>query len=752
MKLRPVSAPVAFLFGLAVSNPLIGQESPQVGSERPSMELGKFVTPPEISETPDLSEWLNYRVNLQFSPFKPSNRGPLPEGVETIVYAGWGKDALYVAIEALDPRPDQIVEGKRKRDTIPETLEDYVSLIVDPTGRGQYGYEFRVGASGVQQDARIIESAPPDNSYDLIWDSKGYKTSRGYVVKIRIPFESLGVVRDQWRLRVLRNLPRDRYYSMTWPPQNDQPYAFLSNAGSIRGCSVSQDRGTLMAIVSGTAQRTYSSETGGSKNDTNLGLDVRWRSVGGMRADLTVHPDFSTIESDVDPLAVNTRFKVALPEKRPFFLEGMDTLLDTNLVQQVNTRSILQPNIGLKASSSHGDFSWGALALTDDRGGDALATDGALTAGMKTRDFAGAGSIAYRPFEGLEGRSTFTVTNRSVMGSPTGDSWRSTTYGVHTSQQYLGAWTIYGDGIISDYRLPFSVGESSKSQQGTAYGYGFNYDGNYFTASASDTRVSPDARMDLGFLSITGLKSQNLYLTTRIRSNDSFWTQIRGGINVTNDDAWDESPFDRYRSAYVTASFKHKIDLTFTKSFSSKEWFLGKVFDEPGTSGNLMIGTIPGQTLSMTVSTGKVVDYFHGVLVDSHFLSGYFAGRIGPVSYQINPTMLKLNSSEYAVQTLKASRLYGKLEWAMPWDNWYFRTEFQSVATERIQNITDSNSLLSMRTKTMGYLLRWQPNPFAGVFLGYNQIRSAEDRFSIQEYNRLAQKGLFIKVSYSKQF
>jgi hypothetical protein len=55
----------------------------------------------------------------------------------------------------------------------------------------------------------------------------------------------------------------------------------------------------------------------------NMGADVRYGLPGGLTLTATINPDFGQVE--VDPQTVNlTAFETFFPEKRPFFLEGID--------------------------------------------------------------------------------------------------------------------------------------------------------------------------------------------------------------------------------------------------------------------------------------------------------------------------------------------------------------------------------------------------------------------------------------------
>jgi hypothetical protein len=56
----------------------------------------------------------------------------------------------------------------------------------------------------------------------------------------------------------------------------------------------------------------------------NVGLDAKIRLSSNFTADLTINPDFGQVESD--PSVMNlTAFETFYEEKRPFFLEGVNS-------------------------------------------------------------------------------------------------------------------------------------------------------------------------------------------------------------------------------------------------------------------------------------------------------------------------------------------------------------------------------------------------------------------------------------------
>src|SRR5262249_47904010 len=97
------------------------------------------------------------------------------------------------------------------------------------------------------------------------------------------------------------------------------------------------------------------------------GVDVKWNPSANSAIDLTVNPDFSQIESDVAQISANQRFALFYPEKRPFFLGGVD-LFDTP-IQAVYTRTITDPAWGARATGKVGTLGYTLLVTKDDGGG-----------------------------------------------------------------------------------------------------------------------------------------------------------------------------------------------------------------------------------------------------------------------------------------------------------------------------------------------------------------------------------------------
>src|SRR5204863_2319872 len=116
----------------------------------------------------------------------------------------------------------------------------------------------------------------------------------------------------------------------------------------------------------------------------HVGLDVKFTPNADNAVDLTVKPDFSQVESDVAQISANERFALFFPEKRPFFLEGVD--LFQTPIQAVYTRTITSPLWGGRVTGKEGGIRYTALVSEDEGGGSAI-IPGANESSFAAQDF-----------------------------------------------------------------------------------------------------------------------------------------------------------------------------------------------------------------------------------------------------------------------------------------------------------------------------------------------------------------------------
>ena len=96
-------------------------------------------------------------------------------------------------------------------------------------------------------------------------------------------------------------------------------------------------------------------------------------------------PDFSQVESDTAQISANERFALFFPEKRPFFLEGVD--LFQTPIQAVYTRTITSPRWGGRVTGKLGSSGY-TLLVGQDRGGGSVILPGPQSSTFAPQDFA----------------------------------------------------------------------------------------------------------------------------------------------------------------------------------------------------------------------------------------------------------------------------------------------------------------------------------------------------------------------------
>ncbi|KZZ77725.1 hypothetical protein A3765_08770 [Oleiphilus sp. HI0130] len=309
--------------------------------------------------------------------------------VETYVYALLTDTHTFFAFDARDPDPSQIRTAFRNRDAVKE--DDYVSLVVDPTGTGSKKYEFRVNPSGVLTD--VLQNTVADRYYydwDSNWIAEAQVTDSGYIVEIAIPHQSIRLPKheddtDQMLLLMFkRSYPRSTDKTlgsmMLVKRAKEQELAdarapladseAMSAAEKVeyekRVQQQEEDMGASAQIASKRdlygvqnvevtphyiLHKDDERDPGdpefeqSSNYDINeFGVDAKVRFGTNKTLGLTVNPNFTEVESDIARDSINNPFNPFKPEKRSFFQSGSPVY--NTLLPMVYTRNIRFPEWG----------------------------------------------------------------------------------------------------------------------------------------------------------------------------------------------------------------------------------------------------------------------------------------------------------------------------------------------------------------------------------------------------------------------
>jgi uncharacterized protein DUF5916 len=194
-----------------------------------------------------------------------------------------------------------------------------------------------------------------------------------------------------------RNYPRDRRYQMFTNKLPRDVNCFVCSWGKVTGLRglPTGDHIVIAPYVTanqlGEPRGELGSDFVNHQIGTDAGLDLKWSPTADMAVDATVNPDFSQIESDVAVISTNERFAIFIPEKRPFFLEGIE--LFSTPIQAVYTRTLTSPRWGARTTGKKGQYAY-TLLVAQDRGGGSVILPSAFGSDLAEQDFTSLAAIA----------------------------------------------------------------------------------------------------------------------------------------------------------------------------------------------------------------------------------------------------------------------------------------------------------------------------------------------------------------------
>jgi hypothetical protein len=360
---------------------LLLQSAVVEGKGAPTADIPRLEASVEIDGRLDEPAWAQATRLTGFWQYQPVDGRPAEEETEVLVW--YAPDAIYFGVIARDRNPGAIRATVADRDNIDK--DDHVVIDLDTFHDRRRAFSFGVNPLGSQSDGVRSEGAgqvtdldpgSTDLNPDFIWQSKGRITDRGYEIEIRIPFTSLrypGNGPQTWGFNVTRVVQRTGYTD-TWTDVRRANASFLGQEGAIGGLYDLKRGVTVEAqpFVTATADGSRDPASGRFARedvdpDAGLNLHLGFTSYA---LDATVNPDFSQVESDEGQVTVNERFALFFPEKRPFFLEGIELFGSPQTL--VYTRRIVNPKAGAKFTGKLGQLGVAHLTAVDETGdGDA---------------------------------------------------------------------------------------------------------------------------------------------------------------------------------------------------------------------------------------------------------------------------------------------------------------------------------------------------------------------------------------------
>ena len=398
---------------LACALPVSAQEHQTIvlGTGRPTVTIPRIEATVTIDGMLDEPVWTRATRLTGFSQYQPDDGRPAEEQTDVLVW--YSPEALYFGIIASDREARTVRATVAQRDDLDQ--DDSVTIFLDTFNDRRRAFFFAVNPLGVQQDgvqsegsgtAGTLFGGNVDKNPDYKFESRGRITEAGYIVELRIPFKSLrypGTGTQTWGLNIKRKVQRTGYED-TWTDVRRASASFLAQSGAITGLHDLR-RGVVTEVqpvaTSDATGRRASADGEFRRNGVTLDPSVNARvAFPNVAIDATINPDFSQVETDAGLVTTNERFALFIPEKRPFFLEGVELFSTPN--QLVYTRRIVDPIAGGKFTGKVGPLGVAYLSAVDDTASGRVAVNIARL----RRDF-GANSLAGVTFTDRTGGGQF---------------------------------------------------------------------------------------------------------------------------------------------------------------------------------------------------------------------------------------------------------------------------------------------------------------------------------------------------------
>jgi hypothetical protein len=720
-----------------------------------------------------------------FSQYQPVDGQAAVEPTEILVW--YGPDAIYFGVRAREIHGDVVHATRANRDNIGS--EDQIQILLDTYHDRRRAFLFGVNPLGVQQDGIRSDQFgggaggrsatgggvgmnPLEGTVDLnpdyYFESKGRLVPGGYEVEIRIPFKSLRYQegdRQTWGINVLRRIQHTGFQD-SWAPALRANASFLGQSGALTGLH-DMRRGMVLELTpTATGHLDGAADTAGRwgyARASDFGADVRWGITQNLTLNGTANPDFSQVEADVGQVLLNERFALFYPEKRPFFLDGLEQFDTPN--QLIYTRRIADPDAGLKLAGKVGGTNVGALFSADNRGDSWGGGHAPLFGVLRVRRDLGRNSNLGLVATTREDGGDFS----RLLG---GDIrlYHSRLYFVEV--QAVQSWTDSGGAARRGPLLQAMWDRTGRN-------WGFNY---------SVRAIAPDFRAAAGFVNRTGIVDAEIFnRLTGYGAPDAliqtysaffivsrFWSYtspsagpIEGGESV--------SPSATLRGGWQLSGGVSRRFYSFDPaSYAGYQILIPCCTLPPGTL--LQTFTVPGPerddwgwslgattptyrffTASASIARARVPIFREAAPGRSTSLAAAVDLRPTPglrVSLQATRLMIdrRRDGSRFSTETIPRLKVEYQLTRAI-----FFRLVGQYTARDRdaLYDVSGFpiyiNGAVAADTVTnefrMDWLFSYRPSPGTLVYLGYGSTLDEPQAF---RFNALARTsdGFFAKVSY----
>ncbi|UCH92109.1 MAG: carbohydrate binding family 9 domain-containing protein [Candidatus Aminicenantes bacterium] len=694
--------------------------------------------------------WENaVKIDLSYEVYPGEN---IPAPVKTECLLTYSKTALYIAFRCFEPEPKKIRAHLMDRDSGFTLLQDdHVTIFMDTFNDERRCYEFRINPLGVQADGIYSEVEDyEDLSWDAIWKSAGKITDWGYTVEITIPFNQLRFPRSKkeqtWGLSFERSYPRNVRRKFSSHPWDRNVSCSLCQFNKVTGFKNMVPGRNFQVAPTLTVSRTDTRENvpfgdmNAGKTKIEPGISGHWGIASNLILNAAVNPEFSHVEADAAQLEVNIRFALRYPEKRPFFLEGVDYFLTP--LEAVFTRTVFDPLWGIKLTGKMGKNYLGFF-LNQDRYNNLLfpANQGSMSASQKENVLGGV--FRYRRDVGKGSILGFLYTGRE---STDGDYYNHTA-GIDgllrlsktktITFQYLRTQSRYPAGIAADY------GQPEGSFGGNGLFFNFAHAGRNLGYGVGYKDLAADFRADYGFIPRVDIRMYSAYFQPNLWGKPGGWFDSIF-FNMTGEYVTDHEGNLTDRKLQIGVTYQGPLQSFVEPVFmNQKERYNGVIYDLNRFQAYLEMKPAGGMKYFLYSQIGDSIDYVNARPARSVLLNpGVELGIGRHLNIQLDHIFERLSfegNKIYTVHLFQARMVYNFNV------KTFFRTiiQYMDINRNTHQYIVPTEPLT--RTLFTQFLFSYKINPQTVLFLGYSDNHFGMRGIDLTRIDRT----FFLKIGYA---
>lgn len=706
------------------------------------------------------SQALSIELNIVNSPW---NNKPSP--VKTTAKIFENGETIYISFIAQDPNPEEIIAYLGDRDTRLE--DDVVGIKLDTYNSRRLSYELFVNPYGAQIDRIKNELTGSVNSaWDGMWQSYGKRTANGYQVEMAVPYHTLNFAdTDQektWAIEFIRLYPRDARLRISHIPLDRDNDCWLCQIPEAKGFKHAKTGNNVMITPAVVASKNDTRDIYDSQDDwhhdnnTDAGVDLRWGINANTLLNVTVNPDFSTVESDAGQLNINKTDSLYYEEARPFFVENSDYFSSNfNLVY---TRNIADPDYGAKLTGTNNSHTYGAF-ISHDTETNLIEPGNIRSKVTSLNEESHSGAFKYR----YDFTESFSLGAISTLRKS--DSYQNTVAGINSKYQINDSNAVLAQIVHSN--SDYSIKQSDElSDQAIKVSYKHNSE--YWSVNAEHQSIGKDFRADLGYITKADYQDEKLLVDRHFYGEeDSIWQEAKlsGQWQIKHNENGELLEKSLASNFTIYGPKLSMFDIVFT--YADKVGLRNDDLQRLVNGVNIIDSgeAIDGHTNRFTeklvtmfanvqptnylygelyFSFGDKIDYLNDRLADYQEI--YANTRLNPTSHleiDLSYTYETLDSDEGEVYAANLAELRVSYQFDV---NSFLKLNV--VYSDIDQNLDNNVSAYSVKNSDLSTQLiySYKVNPQTVFFLGYSDNSYQDD-----DLTRLkrGERTLFTKISYA---